>query len=37
MGLGISGAFFLGRWSEADPSKVRQHVLGWTIKAFFCR
>jgi len=29
------GCLFLGRWSEVDLSKVREHVLGWTIKGFF--
>jgi isoprenylcysteine carboxyl methyltransferase (ICMT) family protein YpbQ len=29
------GCLLLGRWSEADLSKVREHVLGWTIKGFF--
>jgi protein-S-isoprenylcysteine O-methyltransferase Ste14 len=29
------GCLVVGRWSEVDTNKVRQHVLAWTIKGFF--
>lgn len=30
-----AGLVCCGRWSAVDPSVLRQHALGWLIKAFF--
>lgn len=30
-----AGMLFLGRWRGLDREKLREHALGWTVKAFF--
>jgi len=29
------GLFFLGEWKQVDRKRLKQYVLGWTVKAFF--
>jgi protein-S-isoprenylcysteine O-methyltransferase Ste14 len=29
------GLLVCGRWREVDPSVIKRHLLGWTVKAFF--
>src|SRR5262245_14472687 len=29
------GCVVTGRWNSVDPAKVREHLLGWTIKGYF--
>jgi Isoprenylcysteine carboxyl methyltransferase (ICMT) family len=29
------GQLVCGRWQDVDPSVIKRHLLGWTVKAFF--